>query len=98
MSLKFTLSSLFFLAVAGTVFAGEVHLRSQAAVSGSVVRVGDVAEPIDLTDAQWDRLAEVELFPVPAEGETRLLSAAMTRELIALRLGDEASEVRIIGQ
>ncbi len=97
MSRQFTLSILL-LAVAGTLFAGEVQLRSQATVSGSVVRFSDVADPIDLSDVEWEHLASVELFPAPAEGETRLLSAATARELIALRLGDEAGETPIVGQ
>jgi flagella basal body P-ring formation protein FlgA len=97
MSLKLTLS-LVLIAMTGTLLAGEVQLRSQATVSGSVVRVGDVADPVDLSDSQWNALAQVELFPVPAEGEPRLLSAATARELIALRLGDEAAAIPITGQ
>lgn len=82
--------------IASPLFAGELQLRSQVAVGTPVVRIGDVAAPVDLTDEQWSELVDIELFPTPAAGETRLLSAATARELIALRTGE--SEIAVSGQ
>jgi flagella basal body P-ring formation protein FlgA len=60
----------------------EVVLRSQATLSDSIVRLGDVADLSGAGDAEVAELAVVPLLPAPAAGTQLFLDAAKVRDLL----------------
>src|SRR5262245_19197557 len=64
--------------------AAEVGLKSEAAGSGAVVRLKDVADVISTDQGQAAALAEQRLFPVPSAGKVRTVRSSEIRELLAL--------------
>jgi flagella basal body P-ring formation protein FlgA len=79
----FLYSTLFTLA-AWSAEAAEVHLRSEAACSGAIVRLKDVAEITSADENEAATLAELQLFPVPSAGKSRNVRRGEIRELLAL--------------
>jgi flagella basal body P-ring formation protein FlgA len=71
--------------------AAEVRLKSEAACSGAIVRLKDVAEITSANENEAAALAEVQLFPVPSVGKPRSVRRGEIRELLAL------SEVNLNG-
>jgi flagella basal body P-ring formation protein FlgA len=61
----------------------EIKLREQVALTGSVVRLGDVAELSDEDAARTQELAAIMLFPTPAPGTRQYLGAAQMRDILA---------------
>lgn len=79
-----TLLALLFILSGFTAEAGEIRLRERANCSGSVVRLGDVAE-VHATDiVTQHRLAETALFPLPAVGRMRVVKRQEVQQLLAL--------------
>lgn len=64
--------------------AAEVRLRSEASCSGAVVRLKDVAEITSADENEAAALAELQLFPVPSAGKTRIVRKGEIRELLVL--------------
>jgi flagellar basal body P-ring formation protein FlgA len=64
--------------------AAEVRLKSEATCSGAVVRLKDVAEIVSGDEGEAAALAELQLFPVPSAGKTRLVRKGEIHELLAL--------------
>lgn len=64
--------------------AAEVRLKPEATCSGAVVRLKDVAEIIAADEGEAAALAELQLFPVPSLGKTRIVRKGEIRELLAL--------------
>jgi flagellar basal body P-ring formation protein FlgA len=77
------IATLFTLA-AWSADAAEVRLKSEAACSGAVVRLKDVAEVVSEDENEAAALAELQLFPVPSSGKTRSVRPGEIRELLAL--------------
>ena len=84
-SLSIGIVCLYFAAGATILGATELRFRSEAQVSGGLVRLGDVADIFasDLEEAQ--RLANVELFPAPAPGEKRYVRVKEIQDMLRLR-------------
>ena len=76
-------STLFTLA-AWSADAAEVRLKSEAACSGAIVRLKDVAEIVSTDENESAALAELQLFPVPSVGKVRNVRRGEIRELLAL--------------
>ncbi len=76
--------------------AGEIVLRSKAAVRVSIVRLSDLAEVKGSEGDQSELLAAMPLMPAPAAGSTRFLRAAEVRDLLVAR-GVNLSGWRIVG-
>jgi flagella basal body P-ring formation protein FlgA len=72
-----------------TADAGEVHLRAQAEVPGSIVLLGDVAEVRADDPKLAADLKRLELFPSPRPGRSRSLHKQELKELLALSGRDE---------
>lgn len=77
------IATLFTLA-ACSADAAEVRLKSEAACSGAIVRLKDVAEIVSDDENEAAALAELQLFPVPSSGKSRNVRRGEIRELLAL--------------
>ena len=64
--------------------AAEIRLKPEASCSGAVVRLKDVAEIIAASEDESAALAELQLFPVPSVGKTRIVRKGEIRELLEL--------------
>lgn len=89
------MKSLFYFAViqiAGmSANATEIQLRKSARVSGSLVRLGDIAV-IKSDDAeQEEALSKIELFPAPTAGKSLSIAVGQLRTLLELREVDLAA-------
>jgi flagella basal body P-ring formation protein FlgA len=62
--------------------AAELMLRSQATPSGSLVRLGDLADLGAASPLELRELADTPLLPTPAPGTEQFLSAAQIRDLL----------------
>lgn len=60
---------------AGLADGAELRLRAEVNVDAAVVSLGHLAEIAGCEPAERDRLAEIELFPVPPPGRQRFVSA-----------------------
>ena len=65
--------------------AAEVQFRSQAAVTGHLVTLGDVADITASDPAEAASLRTLELFPAPVSGRPRVVRAREIQDLLALR-------------
>jgi flagella basal body P-ring formation protein FlgA len=79
----FLYSALFTLA-AWSAEAAEVRLKAEAACSGAIVRLKDVADVTSTSENEAAALAELQLFPVPSAGKVRNVRRGEIRELLAL--------------
>ncbi len=64
--------------------AGEVKLREFHTAQSSVVRLADVADFLDLSDAEREEIAPLPLFPAPSVGLHRQVTAQDVREIMSL--------------
>lgn len=69
----------------GSTGATEICFKPRCQLSGSVVRLGDVAEIVGADDATQQQLAGVELMPAPPPAMRRALRAAEVVDLLHLR-------------
>jgi hypothetical protein len=67
-----------------TVTASEIRLKGEAAVSGPLVRLGDIAEIEGEAAADGPSLADLALFPSPGAGKSRMLRRQELVQLLAL--------------
>jgi flagella basal body P-ring formation protein FlgA len=79
-----------------TAAAVEVTLREQTMLTGSVVRLGDIAELSGADAAIAAELATVALQPAPAAGSRQFLGVAQIRDLLAAS-GVDVSELQFRG-
>ncbi|HMP05960.1 MAG TPA: flagellar basal body P-ring formation chaperone FlgA, partial [Lacipirellulaceae bacterium] len=82
------------LAAAGV--AAELTLREQAVPTGSIVRLGDIAEITATDEREAAELAAIALAPAPAAGTRQHLSVAQLRDLLAAN-GVDLRTVQIRG-
>jgi flagella basal body P-ring formation protein FlgA len=75
---------------------GEIRLRHECQVSGSLVLLGDVAEVLASDPRQAKELANIELFPTPQAGQKRFVRAREIQDALQLR-GVNLAEHRISG-
>jgi flagella basal body P-ring formation protein FlgA len=94
--MRYALAMLLALAAAGPASGAEVTLRRQAKLTGSVVRLGDVADLSAAEATVIDELAAVPLCPAPAPGRPQYLGAAQLRDLLAAS-GVDVSHLRMRG-
>ncbi|MBX7167072.1 MAG: flagellar basal body P-ring formation chaperone FlgA [Pirellulales bacterium] len=71
------------LATAGR--AADVQLRRECQPKSALVTLGDVAEVRTTDVAELQRWESIELFPAPASGQKRLLTATELRQVLARR-------------
>ncbi|HPP54155.1 MAG TPA: flagellar basal body P-ring formation chaperone FlgA, partial [Thermoguttaceae bacterium] len=76
--------------------AVEIRLRPEADLAEPIVRLGDLAQFFPSQSPLAEQLAQLELFPSPAPGQRRYLSA-MELEEILLRRGAPVRSVRLTG-
>jgi flagella basal body P-ring formation protein FlgA len=76
--------------------ATGIKLREQAATSGSVVRLGDVADVVNADRREARRLASLPLFPAPAPGTQRFLRKREIEDLLAA-YGVDLNELQFYG-
>ncbi len=74
----------------------EVSLRTEATLSESVVRLGDVADLSAAEPAEIEELAAVTLMPAPAAGSRQFLAAPQLRDLL-MASGVDASRLTFSG-
>lgn len=84
------------IGVANVLSAAEVRLRSECQPDGALVRLGDVAEIHADDEQRRERLASIELFPVPGAGQSRYLRLRELLEILDLRSID-LSDCRFSG-
>jgi flagella basal body P-ring formation protein FlgA len=84
------------LSCALPTFAAEIQLREVCHISGSVVRISDIADVYDANPTVAKRLADTELFPAPVRGSRRTLAPRQIRDHLA-RAGWNLLEHRISG-
>ncbi len=65
--------------------SAELLLRELATQSGSIVRLGDVADISAATSTELRSLTSTPLLPAPAPGTQQFLSAAQIRDLLVAR-------------
>ncbi len=85
MKRKTALYFLLFMCSSMSAEAVEVRLKPQASAPGPLVTLGDVA---DIQSGEMDlkqKLRQIELFPSPASGRTRLARVQEIRELVELQ-------------
>lgn len=83
--------------LATAVVAGEVQLRGVCQASATLVRLADVAEFIDVPDADRHEIEQLQLFPAPQAGLSRTVTAQDVRETMSL-YGLSLPALRITGQ
>ena len=81
---RILLYSAIFTLAAWSAEAAEVHLKFEAACSGAIVRLKDVADVTSSDENEAAALAELQLFPVPSAGKVRNVRRGEIRELLAL--------------
>lgn len=74
-----------------------VRIHSRASISGTVIRLGDVAQVLDDDPDLQQRLARVPLGPAPSRGNTVKLDFADIRSRLRA-LGIDASRIRFGGR
>ena len=72
-------------ATVATAHGAEIVLRQQATLTGSILRLGDVADIGADSASQKHDLATTPLMPVPAPGTVRFLRAAEIRDMLTAR-------------
>jgi flagella basal body P-ring formation protein FlgA len=72
------------LCVASLASAGEVQLRGYYQAKGPLVRIGDVVDFVQIDDAQRAQVERLPLFPAPAAGLSRSVTAQDVRETLSL--------------
>jgi hypothetical protein len=85
MKRKIVLYFLLFTCSSMTAEAVEVRLKSQASAAGPLVLLGDVADIQNAEKNLKQKLQQIELFPSPASGQTRLARVQEIRELVELQ-------------
>ena len=71
-------------AVLGDAEAAQITLRSSAEVAGPVVRLGDVAAVVSTDAKEKYQLENIELFPVPSQGQKRYIRQREIQDLLTL--------------
>src|SRR5262245_29894977 len=90
--------SLFVAAIcAEAALAADVTLRGFYEANNPIVRLGDVAEFVQVSDEQRGELERLPLFPAPPAGLTRKVTAQDVRELMSLR-GLSLPTLRLSGE
>lgn len=84
------------LAMPLTVAGAEVKLREHVELSGSIVRLSDVAELTSESVARSAELAAIVLFPSPAPGTSQYLGAGQLRDVLAAS-GVDVRELQFTG-
>jgi flagellar basal body P-ring formation protein FlgA len=77
--------------------AADIALRAAATPSGTVVRLGDVAEIKADSKQETDRLAAMPLMPAPAPGTARYLRMREVQDLLAAH-GENMDQLRFKGE
>lgn len=67
----------------GVAGGAEVVLRADAVLSGSIVRLGDVADVTSAVAGEAAELAAIPLLPAPAPGTQVFLSVTQLRDMLA---------------
>lgn len=80
----------------GTVQAADIQLKPNAYVSGTLVRLADVADVLDSNTSRASRLSQIELCPAPLPGQQLKLTVADIQRSL-LHRGVELSSVRFSG-
>jgi flagella basal body P-ring formation protein FlgA len=102
--LGYSLLSIMFIVASWTapLHGAEIQLRSDATITGPVIRLGDVATIAGIDAAAAKQLAATELLPIASLGDARSMKQREVQDLLALRgvsLGDHnfagASVVRL---
>jgi len=83
--------------LASPIWAGEVRLRSDCRAQGTLVRLAEVAEFVDVPDDDRHELEQLPLFPAPRPGLARTVTAQHVRETMSL-YGLSQPKLRISGQ
>ena len=81
---------------AAVVHAADLRLHSDARTSGSVVRLGDVADILNGGDDVTQALAQIELAPAPAAGKQRTISVREIQDTLERR-GLNMLNIRLSG-
>lgn len=84
------------LCITGLASGAELRLRPEAQVSAAVVCLGHLAEISGCDVAERDRLAEIELFPVPPPGRQRFISAREISDALVTR-GESPAQHTLAG-
>jgi Chaperone for flagella basal body P-ring formation len=96
MSTRVCLYFALFMTTAWSGEAAEVRLRTSAVCTAPVVRLGDIADVVDESDARARWLAALPLAPSPADGSQRTFSRHDVRQLLVLT-GVERDQLQITG-
>lgn len=95
-SLKTLFLATLFVASSWSAGAAEIELRGDAAVSGPIVRLGDIArvrhEQPEVV-AEWESLG---LFPAPAAGKTRLVKRQEVAQLLSF-IDEQLGKCHVVG-
>ncbi len=78
------------------LWAAEIRLKPQAAPSGTMVTLGDLADVFAADSAEAEQLRGIELFPSPSQGRERFVRARELHDLLVLR-GVSLAEHRFSG-
>ncbi len=96
-SFKMLFLATLFVASGWSADAAEIELRSDAVVTGSVVRLGDIAEIRGEANpglvAEWELLP---LFPAPAIGKSRTVRPQELSQLLAFS-DERLADCRVLG-
>ena len=85
-----------FVGSAWSAEAADIELRGDVVVSGTIVRLGDIAE-LRADDAQLDaEWKALPLFPAPAIGRTRLVKQQELAQLLAFN-DERLANCRVVG-
>jgi flagella basal body P-ring formation protein FlgA len=82
--------------VAANSHAAELRLRSDAKTTGSVVRLGDVADILDGGNNEVQALSQIELSPAPGPGKQRTISVREIQDTLERR-GVNMLQLRVTG-
>jgi flagella basal body P-ring formation protein FlgA len=76
--------------------AGEIRLRERVYCESGLVRLGDVAEVLDVDYAMREKLERTALAPAPTKSHSRQISISELRRILELR-GVDVALLRITG-
>jgi flagella basal body P-ring formation protein FlgA len=71
--------------IAASANAAEIRLRSGAHATGSVVRLGEVADIFDGTTGEIQALQQIELAPAPSVGKQRAITVREVQDTLERR-------------
>lgn len=85
MVLRITILALFCLITPHVTVAAEIHLKAQCVTAGSVVFLRDLATVVSGNSNERESLAQIELFPAPIAGRTRIVRMREIQDILILR-------------